>query len=133
MAVPSLLPTAHVFGVTEEKYEAAERATNKFGACDVVCARFFVLLLQLNGLVAGSANMPWMKFFIANVVGSVLWVLFWTILAYQFGQHVSLLAKGLHHVSVIVAILIPVALILVFVFGRWALQRRGTFTKNTRP
>lgn len=121
------------FGITEEKYEAAERATNTYGAYVVVCARFFVLLRQLNGLVAGSANMPWMKFFVANVVGSVLWVLFWTILAYQFGQHVSLQAKGLHHISVIVAILVPIALVLMFVFGRKALLGRITLNKKGGP
>ena len=77
--------------------------------------------------------MPWMKFFVANIVGSVLWVLFWTILAYQFGQHVSLQAKGLHHISVIVAILVPIALVLMFVFGRRALLGRITLNKKEGP
>ncbi|WP_170766463.1 DedA family protein [Ruegeria lacuscaerulensis] len=120
------------FGITEAKYEAAERATDKYGSYVVVCARFFVLLRQLNGLVAGSANMPWVKFFVANVTGSVLWVLFWTTLAYQFGLHVSLLTKALHHFSLIGAVLIPIALVLVFVFGRSALKRRNTVAKKRR-
>lgn len=111
------------FGITEAKYEAAERVTNKYGAYIVICARFFVVLRQLNGLVAGSASMPWVKFFIANVVGSVLWVVFWTTLAYQFGQHVALLPNALHRISLVSAILVPVALVTLFVLGPRALQK----------
>ncbi len=118
------------FGITETKYEAAERATNKYGAYVVVCARFFVLLRQLNGLVAGSANMPWVKFFLANVAGSVLWVLFWTTIAYQFGHSVSLLPDAVHHILLIGAVLVPVALVLVLVFGRRALMKRKAMTKK---
>ncbi|MCG7522560.1 DedA family protein [Ruegeria sp. Ofav3-42] len=112
------------FGITQTKYDSVERATNKYGAYVVVCARFFVLLRQLNGLVAGSANMPWIKFFLANVAGSVLWVLFWTTIAYQFGHRVSLLPDAVHHLSLIGAVLVPVTLVLVFVFGRRALLKR---------
>ncbi|MFA3918686.1 DedA family protein [Ruegeria hyattellae] len=110
------------FGISEAKYQAAERATEKYGAYAVVCARFFVLLRQLNGLVAGSVNMPWPNFFIANVLGSALWVSFWSTLAYQFGQHISLLPKALHHLSLIAVILVPTILVLVFVFGRSRLK-----------
>lgn len=113
-------------GISEEKYQAVEDVTKKYGAFVVVVARFFVLLRQLNGLVAGSANMPWPRFLIANVLGSMLWVLFWTTLAYQFGQHISLLPKVLHHVSLMGAILVPATLILVFVFGHRGLKARNS-------
>lgn len=118
------------FGITETKYEAAERVTQKYGAYVVVCARFFVLLRQLNGLVAGSANMPWAKFFVANMVGSAAWVLFWTTLAYQFGQHLSLLHKVLYHLSLAGAVSIPVVLVLVFVFGRNALKKTNPVAQD---
>ncbi|MEW2915604.1 DedA family protein [Ruegeria sp. ANG10] len=118
------------FGITETKYEAAERATNKYGAYVVVCARFFVLLRQLNGLVAGSANMPWVKFFLANVAGSLLWALFWTTIAYQFGHRVSLLPEALHHVLLMGAVVVTVALVLVLVFGRRALLKRKAMAKK---
>ncbi|WP_170395091.1 DedA family protein [Ruegeria arenilitoris] len=118
------------FGITETKYEAAERATNKYGAYVVVCARFIVLLRQLNGLVAGSANMPWVKFFLANVAGSLLWALFWTTIAYQFGHRVSLLPDALHHVLLMGAVLVTVALVLVLVFGRRALLKRKAIAKK---
>ncbi|WP_372571613.1 DedA family protein [Ruegeria jejuensis] len=121
------------FGISEAKYQAAERATEKYGAYVVVCARFFVLLRQLNGLVAGSANMPWPRFFVANVVGSALWVSFWATLAYQFGQHISLLPKALHHLSLIAAILIPAILVLVFVFGRSGLKARSSGAREPSP
>lgn len=125
-----ILAYGNRFGITETKYEAVERATTNYGAYVVVCARFFVLLRQLNGLVAGSANMPWVKFFLANVAGSMLWVLFWTTIAYQFGHRVSLLPDALHHVSLMGALLVPVALALMLVFGRRALLKRKAPVKK---
>ncbi|MEM1006059.1 MAG: DedA family protein [Pseudomonadota bacterium] len=119
------------FGITEARYDTVEQLAQKYGAFIVVFARFFVLLRQLNGLVAGSASMPWAKFFIANVLGSVFWVVFWTTLAYQFGEHVSLLPKAVHHALLIAAMAIPVVLVLMFVFGRNALKKR-TQTAGTR-
>ena len=106
------------FGVTDESYRKAEQVTQKYGAYVVVFARFFVLLRQLNGLVAGSANMSWPRFFLANFLGSSLWVLFWTILVYQFGQTVSLVPKALHHFFLVAAMVVPVFLIVMAILYR---------------
>ncbi|WP_082029689.1 VTT domain-containing protein [Ruegeria sp. ANG-S4] len=54
----------------------APRITERFGAYVVVVARFFILLRQLNGLVAGATGMPWQTFVLANAIGSLLWVSF---------------------------------------------------------
>ncbi len=104
------------FGVTDERYRKVEEVTQKYGAYIVVIARFVVLLRQLNGLVAGSVNMNWHKFFIANVIGSTLWVLFWTTLSYQFGQNVSLIPTLLHHSSLVAAVVVLVLLLMILIF-----------------
>lgn len=48
----------------------------------VLGARFVVVLRQFNGLVAGSAAMPWPRFATANALGAVLWVAAWGAGAY---------------------------------------------------
>lgn len=114
------------FGVTHEKYRKVELATERYGVFIVLFARFVVLFRQLNGLVAGSANMAWHKFFIANVLGSILWVLFWTTLAYQFGQNISLVPIALHHMSYIAAIVVLALLVTILIlFLRHRMKMRS--------
>ncbi|WP_170470167.1 DedA family protein [Ruegeria arenilitoris] len=102
-------------GITQERYEKAEQATERFGAYVVVVARFFILLRQLNGLVAGATGMPWQTFVLANAIGSLLWVSFWTTLAYKLGQNVSLLPWVTHHLAMVASIAVVMTLLLMAV------------------
>ena len=43
---------------------------------------------QLNGIVAGSLGLSWLRFFLANALGAALWVGFWGTLAYWLGRRV---------------------------------------------
>lgn len=102
-------------GITEERYRAAERITEKYGVFVVVFARFFILLRQLNGLVAGTANMPWHRFLVANAIGSSLWVGFWTALTYQVGRKLSLGPWLTHHLPQMAAVIVIAALVMIAV------------------
>lgn len=100
-------------GITETKYEKAEQITKSYGAYVVASARFFVLLRQLNGLVAGSTGMRWQTFVLANAIGSCIWVLFWTTLTYILGQNIPLLPWMTHHAAIVVGMLSGSVLLLV--------------------
>ena len=52
----------------------------------VVMARFFAVLRQLNGIVAGTAKMSWYRFLLYNMLGAALWVTFWGMLFYELGE-----------------------------------------------
>ena len=103
-------------GLTEARYLQVEQATWKYGAYAVVIARFFLLLRQLNGLVAGTANMHWLKFLIANILGATLWVLFWTTLAYQFGLNTSTVLALLQKYAVPASLVAGSILLCALVF-----------------
>jgi len=90
----------------------------------VVFARFFVVLRQLNGIVAGTTGMRWTTFFAANVVGAAIWVGLWTTLAYRFGGATSLLPLFWHHLALIAAILTPLAIGLL-AWLRWRQRHRA--------
>lgn len=72
------------FGVKPERLSGWEQTARKRGFVLVLTARFVVVLRQLNGLLAGSVNMPWPKFALANVLGAALWSGVWTFAPYLF-------------------------------------------------
>jgi membrane protein DedA with SNARE-associated domain len=104
------------FGITEEKYLKAEKITAKYGSLMVVVARFVILLRQLNGLVAGSTGMHWVRFMVANMIGAALWVGFWSALAYRLGHDVSIVPWIWHHLSLIAMVVVPLVLIGIAIF-----------------
>ena len=99
-------------GITADKYRRAEAFAFRYGPWMVIGARFFVILRQLNGLVAGTTGMRWLAFFLANVLGAALWVGFWTTLAYKLGHSVSLLSFFWHHLS-----FVPLAVTIALIAG----------------
>ncbi|MBE0621064.1 MAG: DedA family protein, partial [Burkholderiales bacterium] len=60
-------------GITSGRMARTERFFSRFGPEVVIVARFIPLLRQLNGVVAGSARMPWKRFLAYNTIGAGLW------------------------------------------------------------
>ena len=74
-------------GITHERLKDVEEFFDRFGDIVIVFARFFIILRQFNGIVAGSLEMPWTRFFLFNAIGAALWVGFWGGLTYWLGLH----------------------------------------------
>ncbi len=110
------------FGITDAAFDRAEAVARRWGPMMVVVARFVVVLRQLNGLVAGTTGMPWPRFLVANLVGAGLWVGVWATLGYRFGRQVDVVPLLWHHLSLVMAIAVPV-LIAVALVAR--LRRRA--------
>ena len=72
--------------ITEERLQKAEGFFRRYGGAVVVTARFFAVLRQLNGIVAGTAKMRWYRFLLYNMLGAALWVTFWGMLFYELGE-----------------------------------------------
>jgi membrane protein DedA with SNARE-associated domain len=72
--------------LTPERLAQVENLAAKRGFLMVLCARFVVVLRQLNGLVAGSVGMPWHHFVVANALGAALWAGLWTLGPYYFAD-----------------------------------------------
>ncbi len=73
-------------GITFERLQKVEEFFARYGDIVVVIARFFVILRQFNGVVAGTLEMPWPRFFLYNSIGAALWVGFWGGLTYWLGS-----------------------------------------------
>ena len=72
--------------LSESRLERAERFFETRGAVVVIVARFFEILRQANGIVAGIAGMRWWRFLLCNAAGAALWVGFWSVLFFQLGR-----------------------------------------------
>ena len=103
--------------LTPKRLSYAERFFQKRGALVVVVARFFEILRQLNGVVAGIAGMRWWRFFAYNAVGAALWVSFWSILFFQLGRRGERIVFLLRRYE-----LVPVIVFLLVVGGVLALR-----------
>src|SRR4051794_33204736 len=76
-------------GATPERYGKAEKFFLKNGRWIIIVARFIEGLRQLNGIIAGTAEMPWVMFASAQALGAALWVGTWTLVGYNAGSHIQ--------------------------------------------
>jgi membrane protein DedA with SNARE-associated domain len=83
-------------GITERRLASVESFFHRFGGEVVLLARFFAVVRQLNGIVAGTAGMRWWRFLAYNAAGAALWVSAWGFGVYYFGQSLAHLAARLH-------------------------------------
>ncbi len=75
--------------LTPERLEGAEGYFNRHGGKIVVIARFVEGLRQVNGILAGTVGMHWLRFLGFNALGAVLWVCWWSLLGYFAGDHIG--------------------------------------------
>ena len=75
--------------ITSQRLAKAEGFFARHGGKVVVVARFVEVLRQLNGIIAGIADMRWPRFLAFNALGAVLWVGTWATLGYLAGNHIN--------------------------------------------
>jgi membrane protein DedA with SNARE-associated domain len=110
-------------GLNEARFNAIESVFLRYGSATVVFARFFSILRQLNGIVAGILGMSWWRFLLFNALGGALWVTTWVFAASYFTKHMSIITKLAHHTKIVVGILAAGILALVLKCAGPALQR----------
>jgi membrane protein YqaA with SNARE-associated domain len=76
-------------GVRADNLDRVERFFQRYGGIIVVVARFFEILRQLNGVVAGTVGMTWWRFLAFNAVGATLWVGLWGWGVFYLGRHME--------------------------------------------
>lgn len=105
-------------GLRARHIEHVERFFARFGGGIVVVARFFEVLRQLNGVVAGISGMVWWRFFAFNAMGATLWVGIWGYGVYRLGQHMDQVLAWLKRVEPFV-IAVGVVAVLGLVIYLW--------------
>ncbi len=123
--------------LTPERLSYAERFFQKRGGLTVIVARFFEILRQLNGVVAGIAGMRWWRFLAFNSAGAALWVAFWSFLFFQLGRRgervVFLLRRYEPIAAGVLLLVVGAAITLRILHRRHARRIRGAPREEDRP
>jgi membrane protein DedA with SNARE-associated domain len=110
-------------GIGAERLNKTERFFAHYGPEVVIIARFFPVLRQLNGIVAGSAGMDWRRFVFYNALGALLWVGAWTSGVYYFGHRIEVWLLRVHTIGLwLVGALV---LTLLVAAAYWAISKRS--------
>jgi membrane protein DedA with SNARE-associated domain len=111
------------FGLTEQRLAKVEDVFARYGPAAVGFARFFNVLRQLNGVVAGSLDMPWRRFLLFNALGGAVWVLAWTLIGYYAGAHGADMAALLHRLGYAGIVVALAAAIALYIHAKQARSR----------
>jgi membrane protein DedA with SNARE-associated domain len=122
-------------GVSRRRLVRFDGFFRRYGIWLILFGRFFDGTRQLDGLVAGSARMPWPRFALADIVGAALWVSTWALALYDLDRHAVPLHQLLAHINPWVAgtALVVLASTLYWLFRRSAPQPRTLHVKQTVP
>jgi membrane protein DedA with SNARE-associated domain len=111
-------------GINAERLNSTERFFARYGPEIVIVARFFPVLRQLNGIVAGSAGMDWKRFASYNILGGLLWVGAWSSGVYYFGDQIKVWLLRFHMAAIWLAGALVLTLLAVVAY-RIYLKRRN--------
>lgn len=75
--------------LTPERVARGQDVFRRRGPVVVFVGRFIALLRQLNGFLAGIAQLPWGVFALCDALGCLAWVTFWTAVGYLAGNHLD--------------------------------------------
>jgi membrane protein DedA with SNARE-associated domain len=113
-------------GLTADRLNRVETVFARYGPMTVVFARFFNVLRQLNGVIAGTMKMDWRRFLVFNALGGALWVSAWIAAGFCLASYGMNIAVLMHKTGLLGAFACLVALIagVVYVYGRRFFARR---------
>lgn len=106
--------------VTPDRLERADRYFRSHGGKTVFLGRFIPVVRSLGFFLAGVTKMPWRRFLLYDLVGSILWGVGHSILGYLLGASYERW-KGYLTPGGIGVLVVLVGLILL---ARWRRQRR---------
>jgi membrane protein DedA with SNARE-associated domain len=115
--------------LTPQALRTAEGYFAHYGTWTVFVARFITGLRVIVALAAGTAGMPWSRFFPANAAGALAWASAVSLLGYFFGRSWQRLHHGLAWGSWIILACAVLAAVLMHLRGRWR-QRRSQTAKG---
>src|SRR5262249_12301537 len=93
LARPRLRRGQGLLLLTPQAMRTAEGYFERYGTWTVILGRFVTGLRVVVALAAGTAGMPWSRFFPANAAGALAWATAVGLLGYFFGRSWELL----HH------------------------------------
>ena len=115
-----ILRVGRYVGVGAREVQRMQEKFARYGGWFVTFARFFEVLRQVNGIVAGTAEMPFRRFLLFNAGGALLWVSLWGLGTFRLGRHLRMYAQYFDKASLyfIVALVVVLVLLLLYFLRR---------------
>ncbi|WP_063838248.1 DedA family protein [Saccharothrix sp. ST-888] len=110
--------------LTEERLAKADRFFGVHGPKVVVVARFIDGLRQTSGIISGAAELPFRRFIVADVIGTLLWVGLWSSIGYAAGSDIGALYAQTLRYQVVVLIALAVAVLALVALKLLRRRRR---------
>lgn len=113
--------------IGEPELQRMESGFSRYSGWFVTFARFFEVLRQLNGVVAGIAGMPLKYFMPANIAGALLWTGVWGLGSWRLGRQIKdyeSLTEKAGSIFVLFFIGVLIVLLALYLRHRWK-GRRG--------
>jgi len=109
----------------KEYMDKTHRFYEKYGAKTIVIARFVPIVRTFAPFVAGIGKMSYRRFMVYNVVGSLLWVTFFVLGGFYFGN--APIVKDNFTVTVLIIIFISVLPVIIEIWRhrRKSVKRRA--------
>ncbi|MFJ4634371.1 DedA family protein [Streptomyces hygroscopicus] len=107
--------------LTEARIARAEAFFARHGGKIITVARFIEGLRQVNGIIAGLAEMPWRRFLAFNALGAALWVGTWITLGALAGRHLHTLYPAIQRYGLY---LLAAAAVVIAALAARHLRRR---------
>jgi membrane protein DedA with SNARE-associated domain len=108
--------------VGEPELLRLEKSFDRYGFWFVLFARFFEVLRQIQGIVAGIVEMPFRRFLAANLLGGVLWSCAWGLGSWRLGRQIQNyddLTEKAGTLFVVMLSLVLLVLLGMYVKHRW--------------
>jgi len=112
-------------GLNDKRLNEIEGTYIRYGLATVLFARFFSILRQLNGIVAGMLGMPWWRFALFDAAGAALWVSVWVFVPAYFSEHLNFIVGLAHHTKFVASVLFVASLAFVVTLFVRRLRARG--------
>jgi membrane-associated protein len=122
---PKMFKRKNGFLFREEYMGRTEKFFNKYGPFTVVLARFVAHVRTLVSIIAGASNMDRRRYFIYNVIGSVLWGGGLILVGYWLGSRVPNVDK-----YIIISVIITLA--ALYGFTLWQLLKNPERRRNLK-
>jgi membrane protein DedA with SNARE-associated domain len=92
--------------ITERRIKLGQYLFLRHGGKIIIIAQFFPVLRTIAGILAGANRMPRAHFMVTNIVGALLWAMFFGIAAYTLGRQIEKVAGSMVFVLGLVAVIV---------------------------
>ncbi|MEW6407427.1 MAG: DedA family protein [Patescibacteria group bacterium] len=111
--------------IRKESYDHWEKQFGKYSVKTILFLRLIYGFRAFILMAAGAAKMKFSKFFIFNLLGSLIWATIFTLLGYFFGHSFNLLKNMIENIYLFVPA--AVACILIIILLIYFLKRKLNF------